>query len=248
MDEDILNYNRDTHELVSCPKCDGTKKHQFKIKEEKKDKTKIFQYKKEKEQKDDFVYLGICDFCSGRGVSVVYREDLLERFRHRLVPGTTNNINRDDIISLLDPEKEKGKFCRLCNLILMKELGEICNDCPFCLACNWTGKEQKNNRLRIGCTHSIFQKYGIQPINSPLGRADLIYHLDNPGLQWIYPRFPNFDMDWKPRKKSWKWSLHHWVEWWNDTLLTLVLFPGEHARFDNFDKSIAIPAGTFRKE
>jgi hypothetical protein len=142
-----------------------------------------------------------------------------------------NFIHRRGILSLLNPEIDKGKYCICCNLHYMRSSGQRCKNCPFIF-----NSSHGNDATKIS-PGSKFKLFGV-PNATNFGKYHLFYFLYYPELNFTLPSIPPFDLFGNPTTDKTKWAIHHINgQNWDDTIWNLLLVLNtEHPYFESLTK------------
>ena len=141
------------------------------------------------------------------------------------------NVDIKGVLSILNPEKEKGKYCVCCNLHYMRSSKLRCKECPFVF-----NSTHGNDASKIS-PGSKFKQYGI-PDATKFGKYHLYYFLYYPELNFEYPSIPQVDMFGNETTRNIIWIIHHINGFnWDDTIWNLLLVLNtEHNYFEQMTK------------
>lgn len=137
-------------------------------------------------------------------------------------------INTRGIINLLNPEKEKGKYCSNCNLHYMRSTKQRCEKCPFVFNSSYI-----NGASRVA-PGSRFREFNIPNVEK-LGKHHIFYFLYHSELKFEFPPIPEINMFGVESTETTTWIIHHINgRSWDDSVWNLLLaLNNEHNFFEN---------------
>ena len=152
-------------------------------------------------------------------------------------------INREEVVKLLNPEKEKGKYCVCCNLHYMRSSKQRCKDCPFIF-----NSSHGNDATKIS-PGSKFSKLGI-PGAEKYGKYHLFYFLYYPELNFTLPPIPEKDLFDNLTTNTTQWIVHHINGFnWDDTIWNLMLVLNtEHNYFEQITRQEKLQYATLSEK